>query len=159
MKFIILFSVFSVFRGCIRYLYRSLAHDNSYSGYVYREARERKIYRMHTVSTGEQDRHINLKTVVRGFYFHARMANKSRERFRMQESSRKARDFVDDSWARGGRGRGGEARFRGEVVPLIIICRSDRRDRIVHSINHDTAESGIKRSRRARIFYEIYSPR
>lgn len=31
------------------------------------------------------------------------------------------------------------ARFPGEVAPLIIICRSDCRDRIVHSINHDTA--------------------
>lgn len=74
----------------------------------------------------------------------------------MQESSRKARDFVDDS-AESVRVR---ARFPAEVVPLIIICRSDRRDRIVHSINHDTAnrdKAERKRSRRANFLRNLFA--
>lgn len=61
------------------------------------QGKQGKIYRVHAVSTGEQDRHINLKVVVRGFYFRARATNKSHGGLGMQESSRKARDFVDDS--------------------------------------------------------------
>lgn len=75
---------------------------------------------MHTVSLGEQDRHINLKAVVRGFYFRARTANKSCERSRNAAIEPKSSRF---------RERFGGARVRAfprrKVAPLIIICRSE----------------------------------
>lgn len=109
-----------------------------------RERGTRKVLQVYVVSMGEQDRHINLEVVVQGFYFHARTTNKSRGDPPNAGIEPKSTRF---------HGRfEGRAHFPGKVAPLIIICRSDCRDRIVHSINHDTAsrdKAERKQSRRA----------
>lgn len=97
----------------------------THRGYV-KETRDReewgKIHRVHTVSPGEQDRHINLKAVVRGFYFRARAANKSRGA--VPECGNRA-EKLEISWTIWKKRACARFPPRRKVAPLIIICRSE----------------------------------